>query len=101
MTWNVKMKKKYLVASSAMVLKRIETPSPAFFDRAMKNRVNEKLQKSEVSIRGIGKWSARDSSSHSGPLPRTKDEGGAYIHNLGRLLLKKQACLVCIEGYWW
>ena len=42
------MNRKYRVASSAMVLKIVESLSPAFFDRMMKKMVNEKARKSKV-----------------------------------------------------
>ena len=53
MSWNVNIKKKYLVASSTMVLRRIETPSPASFDRGTMNKVNEKAKKSKVSVLSV------------------------------------------------
>ena len=46
MRCEVNIKRKYRVASSAIVLKTIEILNPALFDRAIKNRVNEKARKS-------------------------------------------------------
>ena len=47
--WEVNIKRKYRVASSAIVLKIAEVLSPAFFDRITKKMVNVKAKKSEVS----------------------------------------------------
>ena len=50
MSCAVNIRRKYHVASSTMVLRSIEISSPAFFERATKNRVSEKARKSEASM---------------------------------------------------
>ena len=74
------MNKKYRVASSAMVLRRTETPNPAFFDRTTKNRVSVKAKKSELFALLAG--SVRVGLSSPGSPSRTKEEGDTYVHTL-------------------
>ena len=76
----MKIKKKYRVASSAMVLKRVEIPNPAFFDRTTKNRVNVKAKMSELFASSAR--SAQVDLSDPGSPARTKEEGDAYVGTL-------------------
>ena len=57
--WEVNIKRKYRVASSAIVLRIAEVLSPAFFDRITKRMVNVKAKKSEVSTFSGGGGSVR------------------------------------------
>lgn len=50
----VNIKRKYNVASSAIVLKTFEILSPAFFDRATKYMVNEKARESVALMSSPG-----------------------------------------------
>ena len=48
--WEVNIKRKYRVASSAIVFNIAESLWPPFFDRDMKKMVNEKARKSGARI---------------------------------------------------
>lgn len=73
------MKRKYRVASSAMVLKIVGSLSPALFDRVIKKMVDQKARKSEVS--GFSAGSVPPGLDPR-PPPRTIEEGDACVRDL-------------------